>query len=61
MRHISGNVPILGVIKSSRTEFLDAIRTHPKVIIREVTTENRDEILQWLLDRHGHQVITTDC
>jgi nucleoside-triphosphatase len=50
MRCISGGVPILGVLKSSRTEFLDAIRAHPKVIVREVTAKNRDGILQWLLE-----------
>jgi nucleoside-triphosphatase len=52
MHFISGDVPILGVLKSSRTEFLDAIRAHPKVIVREVTAENRDKVLQWLLAQH---------
>jgi nucleoside-triphosphatase len=49
MRHISGNVPILGVIKPMRTEFLDTIRAHPNVEIREVTAENRDDVLTWVL------------
>ena len=45
LRHISGDVPVLGVIKPARTEFLDAIRSHPNVEVLEVTPENRDEIL----------------
>ena len=48
LRHLSGNVPVLGVIKPARTEFLDAIRSHPNVEVLEVTPENRDEILKSL-------------
>ena len=51
MRHISGNVPVLGVIKPRQTEFLDGIRAHPNVTVREVTAENRDAILVWLLEQ----------
>jgi len=47
MRHIDGDVPILGVIKPKRTGFLDGIRAHPNVTVREVTPENRDEVLKW--------------
>jgi len=54
MRHINGDVPILGVMKASKTGFLDSIRAHPKVEVREVTVENRTEVLQWLLERNPY-------
>jgi len=53
MRHISGNVPILGVIKPKRTEFLDTIRAHTHVEVREVTVENRTEVFAWLSKQYG--------
>jgi len=46
MRHISGDVPVLGVLKASKTEFLNVIRAHPGVEVREVTAENRNTILK---------------
>jgi nucleoside-triphosphatase len=49
MMRISGDIPVLGVIKSIRNEFPDRIRNHPKVQVREVTVENRDATLEWLL------------
>jgi nucleoside-triphosphatase len=52
MRHISGRVPILGVIKNIQTEFLNTIRTHPNVEICEITVENRDGALESLLRRN---------
>ena len=52
MRHISGNVPVLGVIKPMQTEFLNAIRSHSSVKLREVTVENRDAVLTWLLEQN---------
>jgi len=51
MRHISGKIPVLGVIKPKKTEFLDAIRAMDDVEVLEVTVENRDEILKTLLNR----------
>ena len=50
MRRISGSVPVLGIIKPLRTEFLDRIRANPNVVVREVTVENRDDVLSWLLE-----------
>ena len=50
-QHINGDIPILGVIQPVRTEFLDKIRLHHKVEVREVTVKNRGEILEWLLQR----------
>jgi nucleoside-triphosphatase len=51
MKRISGDIPILGVIKPMRYEFLDRISNHPKVQVREVTVENRDATLEWLIER----------
>ena len=45
MERISGDIPVLGVIKGSKTEFLNDVRTHPKVEIRMVTVENRNTVL----------------
>jgi len=55
MRHISGDVPILGVIKPKQTEFLDTVRAHPNVEICEVTVENREDVLAWLPKRIWRQ------
>ena len=50
LRHVSGDVPILGVIKPAQTEFLDGIRTHAKVKVMEVTVKNRDEVRKSVLE-----------
>ena len=52
MRRISGEIPILGVIKPLQTEFLYKIRAHPNVEVCEVTTENRDAVLTRLLSQN---------
>jgi len=52
MRHISGDVPVLGVIRPMQTEFLDEIRSHPAVRVLEITEENRNAIPEWMLE-HG--------
>ena len=49
-RRLTGNVPILGVIKPTRTEFLDKIRASPLVQVHEVTEKNRENLLDWLFD-----------
>jgi nucleoside-triphosphatase len=49
MQHISGVIPILGVIKPVKTKFLDAVRSHSNVKVCEVTKDNRDAVLAWLL------------
>jgi nucleoside-triphosphatase len=53
MQKIEDNIPILGVIKASKTEFLEAIRYHPKVTVKEVTEDNRNEVLKWLLSKES--------
>ena len=55
MRLISGDTPILGVLKASQNEFLNTIRAHPKVLVREVTIDNRNEVLKWLLHGNPYQ------
>jgi len=49
MRHILGKTPILGVIKPMRSGFLDGIRSHPNVAVKEVTPETRDVALEHVL------------
>jgi len=52
MQHISGVIPIVGVIKPAQTEFLNAIRSHSNVKVCEVTVDNRDSVLAWLLKQN---------
>lgn len=54
LERISGEIPIVGVIKPRRTEFLDLVRAHDNVVLREVTEENRADVLKWLLSEFGH-------
>ena len=49
MRHLSLKLPVLGVIKPFQSDFLDAVRSHPEVALKEVTKENRDTVPGWLL------------
>jgi nucleoside-triphosphatase len=49
---LNGQQPILGVIKKKRTEFLDAVRAHPKVDMINITEQNRDAVLEKLLENH---------
>ena len=51
MRFISGDAPVFGVIKPVQTEFLNSIRLNPNVEVKDVTPENRDAVLKWLLER----------
>ena len=48
---LDGKLPVFGVIKPRSTPFLDAVRSHPKVQVLEVTPETRDDLLQQLLSR----------
>ena len=52
MQHVSGLVPILGVIKPAQTEFLNVIRSFSNVKVCEVTVDNRETILAWLLKQN---------
>lgn len=54
MRRIDGDVPVLGVLKDSPSPLLDKIRAHPKVTVREVTIDNRAEVLQWLIKQNPY-------
>ena len=54
MRHIYGNVTVLGVIKPVNNEFLNTIRSHENVAVHEVTPENRDSVLKWLMRVPAH-------
>lgn len=43
---LDGDVPILGVVQIRPDGFLDKIRKHPNVELIELTTENREEVLE---------------
>jgi len=51
MRHVDGGVPIVGVMRSAKTEFLDVLRCHPAIEVREVTAKSRDAVVEWLASR----------
>lgn len=42
---IEGDIPILGVVRNKPNPFLDWVRNHPKVKVKQVTLANRDKIL----------------
>ncbi len=44
MDTLDGSHPVLGVIKPKHSAFLDAIRSHEKSEILELTRDNRDEL-----------------
>ncbi len=46
---LDGIRPVLGVVRSKQTPFLDRVRAHPKVRVIEVTTGNRQDVLRQLL------------
>lgn len=41
---LDGSLPVLGVIKPKHSDFLDAIRSHEKSLVYEVTKDNREEL-----------------
>ena len=56
-RRIDGDVPVLGVIRFAKTECWDDIRAHPNATVREVTAENRDAVLSWLLSKRERALL----
>ena len=44
MEVLDGDIPVLGVIKQQDTPFLIRVKTHPGVMVLEVTGSNRDQI-----------------
>ena len=57
MRHISGHIPVLGVIKPVSNEFLDEVRSSPRVEVCEVTVENRIEVSERLASRRTSKCV----
>jgi len=51
MARIDGEIPIIGVLKKCDMQFIGAICAHKNVILKDVTAENREETLNWLLER----------
>jgi nucleoside-triphosphatase len=41
---LDGPLPVLGVIKPKRSDFLDAVRAHPRSVVLPVTPENREKL-----------------
>ncbi|MCK4546860.1 MAG: DUF2478 domain-containing protein [Candidatus Eisenbacteria sp.] len=41
--------PVLGVIKPESNAFLDAVRSHPGVVVLQVSKENRDSLVDVVL------------
>lgn len=50
MELLDGETPVLGVIKPDSRPFLDRVKNHPKVRVIEITSENRDDMPQIILD-----------
>ncbi len=48
---LDGDIPVLGVIKPMKIDFLDRIRAHEKVNILTVDVFNRNDVLKGLLNR----------
>jgi nucleoside-triphosphatase len=48
---IDGEIPIIGVLKKCDAQFIGAICAHKNVMLKDVTAENREETLNWLLKR----------
>lgn len=44
MEHLDGDVPVLGVLMKKNSAVFSDVINHPKVIVIEVTPENRDRI-----------------
>jgi len=49
---LSGDTPILGVVKKHESPFLDKVRNHPNVRIITVTPDNREDILYSLTENY---------
>ena len=45
LKALNGTLPVLGVIKPKRTDFLDSVRFHENSLVFEVTEQNREELL----------------
>lgn len=48
-RCLDGNIPVLGVVRHNAAGWADRIRSHPKVKLLTVTKENRDGILDEII------------
>ncbi|MDF2921684.1 MAG: nucleoside-triphosphatase [Paenibacillaceae bacterium] len=53
---LNGSVPVIGVLKRVRCEWLDAIARHPAVTLIEVTVHNRDGLLPQVTERLARAV-----
>lgn len=52
LERLDGDIPVLAVVRMNKnTDFLNAVRVHPKAELYTVTKENRDELYERLKDR----------
>ncbi|MDR1194048.1 MAG: nucleoside-triphosphatase [Peptococcaceae bacterium] len=51
LERLAGDIPILGVIQARTSPFLDRLRGEKGVELVEITVDNREEALVWLLRR----------
>lgn len=50
LRALDGDTPMLGVLRQDKNGWLDAVRSHPRVLLLTVTAENRDSIPDEILE-----------
>ena len=50
---LDGDVPVLGVVRSLPGILTDAVRSHPKVRVVEVTPDNRSQVFDLLMEWRG--------
>ena len=53
LRRLDEDLPVLGVVKNKRSDFLEQVRRHPKVRLLNVDPENRDRIPQRICELLG--------
>lgn len=48
---LDGDIPVLAAVKNKETPFLRAVREHKNVELHYITTQNRDELCQMLIEK----------
>ena len=57
MDTLDGDIPVLGVVQIRPDDFLDEIRSHPKVELITVTPQNREAVYHYV-EQHVAQLMT---
>lgn len=50
MQLLDGDIPVLAAVKHNSTPFLDAVKAHPNAQCFRITEENRDTLLDEVMD-----------